>query len=116
MGRITKDVLTPKWLVIKEMYEKGTNNSKEYGENFPIDGELDKLCVEFVDLIGEITLEKGFDCIIEGVHMDIWKQRIWSLIDNSALLEPIAWKLDEEYYGLDLNYEEEFDVNETYLF
>ena len=50
--------------------------------------------------------------------MDLWKERIWSLIENAGLLPEIAWKdelaaeaekaaqLEEEMYN------DEFDVEE----
>jgi hypothetical protein len=97
--KIKKDVLTPKWLVIKEMFEKNTNGSSEYGTNFPIGGELDTLCYEFLDMVAEITLRNGFNCVVEGVRMDIWKsERVWNIIEKAGLLEDIAWKLDLEEY------------------
>ena len=76
------------------MYENGTNGSDEYGTNFPIGGELDKLTREFIDIIGEFTHEFGWDCVIEDVKMDLWKERIWSLVENAGLLPNIAWKDD----------------------
>jgi len=91
-----KSFLTPLWIEIKEFYEKNTNKNPEYGKNFPIDGELDQKSGEFVQFLGEFTRRKGYDCIIEGVKMDLWKERIWSLIENAGLLAPISWKLDEE--------------------
>ncbi len=94
MVKIKKSFLTPKWLEIKLMYEQGTNGSDKYGTNFAIGGELDKLTREFVDIIGEFTHEFGWDCVIEGVKMDLWKERIWSLIENAGLLPDIAWKDD----------------------
>ena len=94
MVKIKKSFLTPKWLVVKTMYEQGTNGSDKYGTNFAIGGELDKLTREFVDIIGEFTHEFGWDCVIEGVKMDLWKERIWSLIENAGLLPDIAWKDD----------------------
>ena len=94
MVKIKKSFLTPKWLVVKTMYEQGTNGSDKYGTNFTIGGELDKLTREFVDIIGEFTHEFGWDCVIEGVKMDLWKERIWSLIENAGLLPDIAWKDD----------------------
>ena len=92
MSKIEKSVVTPKWLKIKEMYEQGTNGSNKYGTNFEIGGELDELALELVDLLGEITQKLGFDCVIEGVKMDLWKERVWSLIENAGLLPEIAWK------------------------
>ena len=94
MTKIKKSFLTPKWLVVKTIYEQGTNGSDKYGTNFTIGGELDKLTREFVDIIGEFTHEFGWDCVIEGVKMDLWKERIWSLIENAGLLPDIAWKDD----------------------
>ncbi len=89
-----KEFLTPKWLEIKLMYETGTNGSDKYGTNFEINGELDKLTRDFIDIIGEFTREFGWDCIIENVKMDLWKERIWSLVENAGLLPEIAWKDD----------------------
>mgnify|MGYP001444270783 FL=1 len=118
MAKIEKSFLTPKWLVVKTMYENGTNGSDKYGTNFDIGGELDKLTREFIDIIGEYTHQFGWDCIIEGVKMDLWKERIWSLVENAGLLPEIAWKdelaaeaekaakLEEEMYN------DEFDVEE----
>ena len=94
MAKIEKSFLTPKWLKIKKMYETGTNGSDKYGTNFEIEGELDMLCHEFIDTIGEFTHEFGWDCTIEGVNMDLWKERIWSLVENAGLLPEIAWKDD----------------------
>ena len=94
MAKIEKSFLTPKWLKIKAMYEAGTNGSDKYGTNFPIEGELDMLCHDFIDIIGEFTHEFGWDCVIEGVKMDLWKERIWSLVENAGLLPEIAWKDD----------------------
>ena len=34
MAEIIKEVITPRWLKIKEMYEAGTNGSKKYGSGF----------------------------------------------------------------------------------
>ena len=120
MAKIEKSFLTPKWLVVKTMYENGTNGSDKYGTNFNIGGELDKLTREFIDIIGEYTHQFGWDCVIEGVKMDLWKERIWSLVENAGLLPEIAWKdelaaeaakaakLEEEMYGD----EDEFDVDD----
>jgi hypothetical protein len=123
MSKIKKDFLTPKWLVIKEMFEKNTNDSTEYGSNFPIGGELDQLCHEFIDILGEITMRNGFDYVVEGTHLDIWKtQRIWLVVEKAGLLEQIAWKSDLEdeeindtWYQLDpdFDYNEEDFVNEN---
>ena len=98
MSKIEKSIVTPKWLEIKAMYEQGTNGSNKYGTNFEIGGELDELALELVDMLGEITQQQGWDCVVEGVKMDLWKERVWSLIENAGLLPEIAWRdeLEEE--------------------
>ena len=55
------------------MYEAGTNGSKKYGTNFELGGELNVLSLELVDMLGEITLRNGWDCVIEDIEMDLWK-------------------------------------------
>ena len=113
MAKIEKSIVTPKWLKIKEMYEQGTNGSNKYGTNFEIGGELDELALELVDLLGEITQLKGFDCVVEGVKMDLWKERGWSLIENAGLLPEIAWKdeLEAEQEKKDEWYETEDEID-----
>ena len=106
MTKMKKQFLTPKWLEIKLMYENGTNGSDKYGTNFKVRGELDNLTRDFIDIIGEFTREFGWDCVIEDVKMDLWKERIWSLVENAGLLPEIAWKDD---LAKDLAKEEEAD-------
>ena len=110
-----KSVLTPKWLTIKQMFEAGTNGSNEYGKNFPIDGELDELTQHFLGMLGTITLKQGFDAVVEGVRMDLWKERIWAVIENAGLLQEIAWKEDlESVFSQDKwedNSDDEFEVD-----
>ena len=107
--------LTNKWLEIKKMFEANTNGSKEYGSNFELDGELDELTQHFLGYIAKLTLSKGFDAEVEGVKLDLWKERIWSLIENAGLLPNIAWKdeLEEEKEIEDTwnEYDDEFDID-----
>lgn len=116
MSKVEKSIVTPKWLKIKEMYEQGTNGSNKYGTNFELGGELDELALELVDLLGEITQKFGWDVVVEGVKMDLWKERVWSLIENAGLLPEIAWKdeLAEEQEKEDDWYEtdDEIDLEE----
>ena len=107
--------LTPQWMEIKQMFEANTNGCKEYGKNFPLDGELDELTQHFVGKIALITLDKGFDAMIEGVKLDLWKERIWSLIENAGLLPEVS---EEDYVFIDKVVEEtwhqpdsEFDID-----
>ncbi len=96
MAKPIKTIVTPKWQKIKAMYEAGTNGSDKYGTNFEIEGELDLMCHEFIDMMGEITQDRGFDCVVEDIKMDLWKERIWSLVENAGLLPEIAWRDDKE--------------------
>jgi hypothetical protein len=117
MAKVKKSFVTPKWVEIKEMYEKGTNGSDKYGTNFPVDGELNELSNKFVDILGELTRQFGWECIIEEVHMNLWKERIWSLIENAGLLPEIAWRddlaKDEEIAAKKLEEDEDtYDFND----
>ena len=95
MAKIKKLVLTNEWVEIKEMFEANTNGNEEYGKNFEIGGELDILTRSFLDRLGDLTTLNGYDIIVDGVKMDLWKERIWSVIENAGLLAPIAWKIDK---------------------
>jgi hypothetical protein len=114
MKNTQKSILTAEWLTIKSMYEANTNGSNKYGTNFPIEGELDQLSLAFIDKIGSLTTQLGYDCVIDGVKMDLWKERIWSLVENAGLLPEIAWKdeLAEEEAEIQDNWyssDDEFD-------
>lgn len=116
MKNPNKSILSADWLTIKTMYETHTNGSNKYGTNFPIGGELDQLTMGFIDKIGDLTNKLGFDCVVDNVKMDLWKERIWSLVENAGLLQDIAWKVDleEEEAEIKDNWyvdEDEFDVD-----
>ena len=51
---------------------------------------------EFVEMLGVLTQKFGWDHVVEDIPLDLWKERIWSLIENAGLLQDIAWKLDKE--------------------
>ena len=111
----TKSFLTPKWLTIKEMYKTGTNGSEKYGTNFPIGGRLNKIADEFVEILGELTRRFGFESTIEEIHMNLWKERIWSLIENAGLLPEIAWKGDIDIDDEEFNNKYPYNhINELY--
>ena len=111
MSEIVKDVITPKWLKIKKMYKEGTNGSKKYGTNFELGGELNVLTLELIDMLGEITQKNGFDCIVEDIEMDLWKKRVWSLIENAGLLNAIETDDDEEDEEDDWFIDEDNDID-----
>ena len=90
--KVQKSYITPKWIKIKGIYKTNTNGSDKYGTNFPVDGELDKLSTEFIEMLGIITREFGWNYTVEDVPLDLWKERIWSLVENAGLLPEIAWK------------------------
>tara|TARA_R110000796_G_scaffold252421_1_gene386707 strand:- start:2191 stop:2613 length:423 start_codon:yes stop_codon:yes gene_type:complete len=110
MAKPQKTIVTPMWVQIKAMYEAGTNGSDKYGTNFEIDGELDKLCCKFIDLMGEITTKFGFSTTVEDIKMDLWKERIWSLVENAGLLPEIAWRDDKESDRMEL--EDKWDMDD----
>ena len=116
MNNKEKMVLTPKWLEIKELFESNSNGSNEYGKNFPIGGELDELTQHFLGMIAVITLKQGFDTVVEGVRMDLWKERIWAVVENAGLLPEIAWKeemedVDSKDTWYDKSSMEEFEID-----
>ncbi len=114
MSEIQKEVITPRFLKIKKMYEEGTNGSTKYGTNFELGGELNVLALGLVDMLGEITMRYGWDCVIEGIEMDLWKKRVWSLIENAGLLDAIETKDEDDYdeYGVDGDYGNHYSVDE----
>tara|TARA_B110000444_G_scaffold257000_1_gene294564 strand:+ start:1196 stop:1597 length:402 start_codon:yes stop_codon:yes gene_type:complete len=113
--KVEKSYVTPKWLKIKEMYDNGTNGSDKYGTNFPIGGELDILTSEFIYDLGEMTQRNGYNFIVDDVKLDLWKDRIWCLVENAGLLREIAWKEEkmaergESYF----DNVDEFDIPEN---
>ena len=114
MAKIEKSIITPKWMEIKKMYEEGTNGSKEYGKNFPIDGESDELTQHFIGMIGAITLKQGFDAVVEDIKLDLWKERIWAVVENAGLLPDIAWRDEKALNDIKDNWnsiDDEFDYD-----
>jgi hypothetical protein len=79
--------ITEKFNTIKSIYKASTNERTKYGENFPIGGELDILCQEFLLELAKLTNEGGFNQMVEGVELDAWKDRVWNLYENAGLLE-----------------------------
>ena len=122
MVKAKRLVLTNEWVEIKEMFEANTNGCEDYGKNFEIGGKLDILTRSFLDRLGEITTHKGYYCVIDGVKMNLWKERLWSVVENAGLLAPIAWKIDiakqEEIDRKveleEAKWEDEFDELEDY--
>ena len=72
------------------------------------------MSMEFVEMLGVLTRKFGWDYIIEDVSLDLWKERIWSLIENAGLLQDIAWKLEKEDEVEDSFYkdEDEFEMED----
>ena len=124
MKKVEKLIVTPKWVEIKEMFEKNTNNSSKFGTNFKIGGELDKLSFELVELLSELTLEYGYNCNVEDVPLDLWKERVWILIEKAGLLPEVAWRddkaVDEEikddWFGVDDDWDYDIEVLESKTF
>jgi len=110
-----KVTLTGLFNKIKEIYKLEGNGSTEYGSNFKINGQFDNLTEEFLGLLGLITENVGYNTKVENVSLDLWKDRIWNIIENAGLLPNIAWKDELEEEEIKDNWENidsEFDINE----
>ena len=90
--------VTAKWLKIKGMYETGSNGKREFGENFTPGGELDTLVLDFIEMLGDITYRFGFQCEVESIKMDLWKERIDSVLVGAGLLRTKPQHVREESY------------------
>jgi len=66
--------LTDNWNYIKDLYDSKNYNPEEFIEKVDL----------FIGKLGELTLRKHI--IIEGVNIDLWKERIWCLLENSGHL------------------------------
>ena len=88
--------IAQEWVVIKAMYDKNTNRNFTYGEKFEIGGELDQMNEGFVEKLAKLTEHYGYRCIVDGVKMDLWKDRIWNLCENAGLLPPLPKSKQEE--------------------
>lgn len=98
MSEIKKLPVTAKWLKIKGMYERGTNGNKEFGENFQPGGDLDTMVLDFIEMLGDITYRFGFQCTVEDVKMDLWKERIDSVLTGAGLLRTRPSHISENYF------------------
>ena len=127
--------ITDQFNQIKSIYKAGTNSRTKYGENFPIGGELDILCQKFLLELAKLTVEGGYKQTVEGIKLDVWKDRVWNLYENAGLLEgmddngkvvvnskffkedeenidePINWFKTEESGSFEIN-EDEFVLEE----
>lgn len=90
------DSVAKEWVKIKSMFDANTNGNEEYGQNFEIKGEFDKKVIDFIDKLADITARAGFDCVIEGIKMDLWKDRAWNIYERAGLLAPLPKHLQEE--------------------
>jgi len=88
--------IAQEWVKIKSIYDSNTNRNSTYGENFEIGGELDQMIGEFIEKLGKLTEHYGYRCIIDGIKMDLWKDRIWNLCENAGLLPPLPDSFQEE--------------------
>lgn len=95
MNKPKKQIITPQWLKIKKMYDEGTNGSSEWGTNFPIGGELHQLALGFAEDLALLTEHFGFNCVVEDIKMDLWKDRIWNLMKSAGLFRE-KWGFNDE--------------------
>jgi hypothetical protein len=91
----TKFPITNQFLTLKNMFKDGVTNLEEF------DYLSAKLLVDLTELTEHGV--KGDDKI-EGVNLDLWKDRVWHLIERTGLL-PEYKETEEEVE----EYEEEED-------
>ena len=105
----TKFPITNQFLTLKNMFKDGVTNLEEF------DYLSAKLLVDLTELTER---GKKGDDKIEGVTLDLWKDRVWHLIERSGLLPEYKETEDEveeyeeeedEWYKND---SEEFDLDE----
>lgn len=78
----TEFPITNKFLEVKRVFKNGVDlANREEVEHFDnISGQL------LIDL-AEMTIDgMGGDTIIEGVKLDLWKDRVWHLIERVGIL------------------------------
>ena len=78
--------LDVKFANLKDLFKEGKGDTKEF----------DELSREMLDYMGELTIKgiKG-DFIIEKISLDLWKDRVFHLIERAGLL-PEYIVVDEE--------------------
>ena len=78
--------LDVKFADLKDLFKEGKGDTKEF----------DELSREMLDYMGELTIKgiKG-DFIIEKISLDLWKDRVYHLIERAGLL-PEYNIVDEE--------------------
>jgi hypothetical protein len=91
----TKFPITNQFLTLKNMFKDGVTNLEEF------DYLSAKLLVDLTELTEHGV--KGDDKI-EGVNLDLWKDRVWHLIERTGLLPEYKETEDEVE-----EYEEEED-------
>ena len=78
--------LDVKFADLKDLFKEGKGDTKEF----------DELSIEMLDYMGELTIKgiKG-DFITEKISLDLWKDRVYHLIERAGLL-PEYNIVDEE--------------------
>jgi hypothetical protein len=113
----TEFPITNKFLEVKRVFKNGVNLAcREEVEHFDnISGQL------LIDL-AEMTIDGvGGDTIIEGVKLDLWKDRVWHLIERVGILpeyKDIEGDIEEMFMNDNWysDEEEEFDVDDEKFF
>jgi hypothetical protein len=113
----TEFPITNKFLEVKRVFKNGVNLAcREEVEHFDnISGQL------LIDL-AEMTIDgMGGDTIIEGVKLDLWKDRVWHLIERVGILpeyKDIEGDIEEMFMNDNWysDEEEEFDVDDEKFF
>jgi hypothetical protein len=100
MAKKEKHIVEQKWLTIK---------SKSKTDNYNID-ELDHLTCELIAYLSLLTM-KGIT-EINGVSIDIYKDRVWWVVEKIGLLPEYRGEDLEDVLGGDEDFVDEEDIRE----
>ena len=73
--------------VIKSLHKENINKKIDYNKNIEERKKLEDLSYLFLGKLSSITVQNGYDVTIEGIHLDMWKSRIWGIIEDAGLME-----------------------------
>ena len=82
----TEKSLKEEYKVITKILKPNPYMKDSEIKKFEEGSELDILCNRFINRLGGLTQVYGFECVIEDVEMDLWKTRIWNVVEKAGLL------------------------------
>lgn len=72
---------------IKFLHKENVSKKIDYNKNVEERKKLEDLSYLFLGKLSNITVKDGYDVVVEGIHLDMWKSRIWGIIEDAGLLE-----------------------------